>query len=131
MEENKYLDYLKKNWKKAFYVVLILACVGVWSERLFLKRRGNTKQDYLIVNQIFERYRTGEPIALESLEVAERVVKKHPELRSKYEIMLAHCCYAQNEPQKAHLYASSALKRARNSLPAPFVTYSDISLEIS
>ncbi len=131
MEENKYLEYLKKYWKKAFYAVLILACVGIWSERLFLKKSGNTKQDYLIVNQIFESYRMGNPIALESLDEAERVVKKHPELSSKYATMLSHCCYVQNQPEKALLYANSSLKRARNSLPSPYVTYSDVSLEIS
>lgn len=131
MEENKPLEFLSKHWKKALYALLILACIGVWSERLFHKNRGNTKHDYLIVNQIFERYRMGNPIASESLEAAERVVQKHPELRSKYGTMLAHCCYAQNDPIKATSYATASLNHARDSLPAPFITYSNISLEIS
>lgn len=130
MDENKYLEYLKKYWKKGFYALLIIACIGIWSERLFLRKKGSTKQDFLIVNQVFERYRAGNPIALESLEAAERVVKKHPELSSKYETMLSHCCYAQHNSEKALRYANSAFKRVRSSLPTPFVQYSEASLAI-
>lgn len=130
MEENNYLNLLKKHWKKGLYAFLILACIGVWSERLFLRGKVNTKQDYLVANQIFERYKMGNPIALESLEAAERVVKKHPELLPKYETMLSHVNYAQNNFDKAIGYAASSFKRVHQALPSHYATFSEITLEI-
>ncbi|MCH9608626.1 MAG: hypothetical protein S4CHLAM45_12070 [Chlamydiales bacterium] len=130
MEEHKSLIFFRKHWKNGIYALLILGCIGVWTERLFLKKRGNSSQDFLIVNQIIERYQMGNPIALESLEVAERIVKKHPELHPKLDTMLSHVCYFQNDPLKAASYATASLKRVRLELPTPYVTFSEVTLDI-
>ncbi len=131
MEENKFITFLSKHWQSLVYTVLILSCAGIWGERLFRRQHGNSKQDYLVANQIFERYRSGHPIALESLEVAEKIVSKHPELHAKYDTMLSHCCLLQNTPEKALDYATQAIKRTETQLPAFYVSFSETTLEIA
>ncbi|MBS0623340.1 MAG: hypothetical protein JSS62_01825 [Verrucomicrobia bacterium] len=111
MEENKWISQIKAHWKKGFYVLLLIACVSIWSERLYRRQQHSASHDYLVMRQIFDRFKQAHPIAEESLEVAERVVKKHPQLHPSYDAMLAQYYLAKQDTKHAAAYAHAIIKR--------------------
>jgi len=123
MEENKWISQLKEHWKKGVYALLLLVCIGVWSERFYHRHQNHASHDYLVVRQIFERFKQGHPLAQESLEVAERIVKKHPQLHASYDAMLAQSYFAKSDIQHALPYTQSVLKRTSSFLHPYFVDF--------
>ena len=129
--ESKWIELLKNHWSKALMGIMILATILVWSERLFGKKQGGSRQDYLIAAQVFERFQRGELLDLESLLSAEGIVNKHPELKASYENMLARSFFAQNDVAKGMLYAKNSLERNQKSLPAPYAEFGRATLLIA
>ena len=128
--ESKWIGLLRKYWSKALMAILVLATILVWGERLFGKKHVNSRQDYLLASQVFQRFQRGELIDLESLLSCEGIVRNHPELKS-YENMLAFCFFSQNDVGKAVSYASNALKRNHRELPTPYADYARATLLIA
>jgi len=131
MEENKFTDFLSKHWSKLLLGVMAIVCIAVWGERFLNSNRTHSKKDFLIANQILERFRSGEPLAVESIEAAENILKRHPELHPKYDAMLATTFFANQNSTKALPYAHSIIKRVDSDLPPFYRSYSETSLLIA
>lgn len=131
MEEHKYLAFLGKHWSKFLMGILALAIVGVWTERFFTANNTQSQQDFLVANQILERFRSGEPLASESIEAVTLILKRHPELHPKYDAMLAMTYFAQAHPNKGLPYAKATLEHVRKDLPLPYQNFADTSLLIA
>lgn len=131
MEEHKFLDFLKRHWSKFLLCILAIACIFAWGERLFSKKKNRSQQDFLIANQIFERFQKGEPLALESIHTTESILKRHPELQPKFGPMLAMTYLAQRNPAKAAPYAKESLKHLPSGLPPFYKSYGETSLLIA
>lgn len=123
MENNKIITFLRNHWSKLFFGLALLVCCTIWGERLFNSKRPPATQDYLAASQIFERFKKGEYLPNESIEMTEAVLKRHPELHSKYDSMLAATFFCQNNAAKGLLYAKSALKHAGKELPSLYADY--------
>lgn len=131
MEENKFIEILRKHWSKLFLGFLAVACVLAWGERLFSSNRHNAKQDYFTAHQMLDRFQRGEPLSLEALEDAERIVKVHPELHPACDAMLAYMfCFQKNLP-KAITYAESTLSHVKEELAGSYADYSKTSILIA
>ncbi|MFN0065433.1 MAG: hypothetical protein ACKVOH_04270 [Chlamydiales bacterium] len=131
MEENKIIQFVQKHWVKFVMGGVVFVTLLLWAERLFHKSQGSAKQDYLLANQILERYRRGSPIELESLLSAEGIVLRHPHLRPQYEAMLAHCFFYQSDLEKGMDYAYSSLARVEKELEPSYQRFTEISLLIA
>lgn len=131
MEENKWFQLLKKHGTKGVLGLLVVATVLIWGERLFGKKHGKNRQDYIVAAQVLQRFQQGERIELESLLNAEGIVRRHPELKASYEAMLARGFFEQNDPTKGAAYAAASLKRNETKLSAPYTAYAQTSLLIA
>lgn len=131
MDEHTYLSFLSKHWTKLLLGFLAIACLAVWGERFFSTHKAQSQQDFLIANQIFERFQKGEPLPVESIEAAEMIVQRHPELHPKYDTMLAMTYLAQHNPSKGLPYAKTPLEHAASALPSFYQAYAKTSLLIA
>ncbi|NGX54456.1 MAG: hypothetical protein KR126chlam2_00067 [Chlamydiae bacterium] len=114
MDKDKFLDFLSRHLSKFLLGVALLGLLGFLFERRSSSHKIHSKQDYLIVRQIYERFRKGEPISTESLETAEKIIHRHPELRAKYDPLMAYSLLQQEKVAQALPYASSILKRVQH-----------------
>jgi hypothetical protein len=130
MEEHKFLNFLRKHWSKLLLGILAIASVAVWGERFFSSKQTQSQQDFILAHQIFERFHNGETLALESIEAAEMIVERHPELNPKYNTMLAMTYLAQRNP-KGLFYAKTPLKHTAQILPPHYRTYAETSILIA
>jgi len=131
MEENKYLKFLGKHWSKLLLGFLAIASIAVWGERRFSTNRSHSQQDFLVGNQILERFHKGEPLAVESIEATEMILERHPELHPKYDMMLAMTYLAERNPSKGLVFAKATLEHARQDLPCLYQDYAKTSLLIA
>ncbi len=131
MEEHKYLEFLRKHWSKLLLGFLAVASIAAWSERFFSANHIQSQQDFLIGNQIFERFQKGEPLAVESIETTEKILARHPELHPKYDPMLAMTYFAQRNPSKGLPYAKSTLEHVTKELPSHYKSFANTSLLIA
>lgn len=111
MEDSKWISHFKKHWKKGVYVLLIIACIGIWSERFYKRSHTKSSKDYIVMRQLFERFKQGQLASAESLELAEKAVKRHPELHPSYDGMLTQAFFSVSDPAHAAIYAEKAQKR--------------------
>lgn len=125
MEENKFIHFLSKNWQKILLGVLSIACIGVWSERLFRTNQRHSKEDFQVVNQIYDRFQKGEFLAAESIEAVEGILGRHPELRPKYDLLLALTFFSQHKTLEGIHYARSMVERVSAQLPEYYKEYAD------
>lgn len=131
MDENKIISFLGKHWTKILLGVLAVACILVWTERLLGSHRHQSKQDYVVASQILEQFRKGESLPQESIEIAEGILARHPELRPKFDSILALAYFSQANSEKGIYYARSVIERAATELPAAYRDYAQASLFIS
>ncbi len=131
MEEHKYLDFLKKHWSKLALGLMATCCLAIWAEKILHSKKRGASQDFLIVRQVHDRFVKGEPLALESIDAAERILKQHPELGPSYRSMLTMTYLAQQLPEKAAHHLSTTLKRGAETLPQPYKCYGETTLLIA
>jgi len=117
MEENKFITLLSRHWSKFLLGILALATLAIWSERLLNTGKSQNKHDFIIINQIFERFNRGEALSTESIESAENILTRHPELHPKYDSMLALSFLSQSQIDKGAPYAQSIFERCNSELP--------------
>lgn len=128
-EEHKSLQFLKKHWSKLLLGFLGVASIAAWGERFLTSNHTRSTQDFLIAHQITERFERGEPLASESIEVTENILKRHPELHPKLDTVLAMTYLAQAKPEKGLPYAKAPLTHVE--LPAAYQSYAETSLLIA
>lgn len=114
MDKNKFLDFFTRHLNKFLLGVAVLGLLGFLLEKRLNSHKIHSKQDYIIVRQIYERFRKGEPLAIESLETAEKIIHNHPELHAKYDPLMAYSLLQQEKIARALPYASSILKRVQH-----------------
>lgn len=131
MEEHKFVNFLSKHWSKLLLGFLAIASLAAWGERFFHSNHTQSQQDFLIGNQILERFRKGEPLSIESIEVAEQILERHPELHPKYDTMLAMTYLAARNPTKSLPYIKAPLKHTSADLPPYYKSYAKTSLLIA
>lgn len=130
-EENKYLTILRKHWSKLLLGILTIACLAAWTERFLRRSENQSKQDFMLANQIFEEFQKGDYLPTESLEAAENILKRHPELHPKYDLMLSLIFFSQADPAKGKQYAESMIRSADATLPCHYKDYAYTTLLIS
>lgn len=128
MEENKFLHFFKQYWSKILLGVLALACIGAWGERFFKSNRSQNRNDFLVANKIFEKLQKGERLPIESVELVEKILKKHPELHAKFDPLLAATFFSQHNVAKGLLYAHSILEKVGNYLSSYYQAFANTSL---
>jgi hypothetical protein len=132
MEEgNKFIPFLGKHWSKLLLGIVAIICLAVWAERLLWSNENQNKQDFIVVHQIFERFHKGEGLAEESIEAAENILERHPELHPKYDAMLALTFFSQANERKAEKYARSLIEQVDSELPPLYQHYAKTTLLIA
>lgn len=130
-EENKFIALLSKHWSKFLLALLAVASIAAWTERLLNKSDSQNKQDFATVNQIFEQFQKGQYLSSASIEIAENILARHPELHPKYDAMLALTFLSQAETTEGLKYAQSLTKQVDSELPMFYKNYAQTSLLIS
>lgn len=128
MEENKFIAFFSKHWSKILLGLVAIACLGIWAERQAGERKSQSKLDYVTGNQLFEKFQKGEPI---SVEIAQTVLKRHPELHPKFDTLLALSLFSQAKFEEALPYATAATAQAKKHLPSLYQEYAAATLLIS
>lgn len=131
MDENKILDWFHKHWFKCVLGLLCLALGAVFLERSLATRNMNSKRDYILAQRTFEQFRTGQPLPVESIELVENILKRHPELHTRYDAPLAQAFLQQENSTRMPPYASATLERVEKHLPTPYAQFVKTSLLIA
>jgi hypothetical protein len=130
-EENKFIAFVSKHWSKLLLGVLAVACLAVWAERFLKSDENQSRQDFLIVQQIFDKFQKGQNLQEESLESAENILARHPELHPKYDAMLALAFFSQAKEAEGLKYAQLLLKKVKEELPPYYEAFARCTLLIS
>ncbi|MCC5831492.1 MAG: hypothetical protein JJU12_00410 [Chlamydiales bacterium] len=130
MEEHTFLNFLSKHWSKLLLGFLAIASIAAWGERFLSSNKSQSNQDFILANQIFERFRSGETLPVESIEATEMILKRHPELHPKYDTMLAMTYLAQRNP-KGLFYAKAPLEHSAQQISPFHKSYAKTSLLIA
>lgn len=130
-EENKFILFLNKHWSKLLLGVAIVVSITLWTERFYHSGEKKNTEDFLIAQQIFEKFQKGQNLPPESLESAENIIDRHPELHSKYDAMMALTFFSQAREAEGLKYAQSLLKKIDTELPSFFEKYARCTLLIS
>lgn len=112
MEEYKIVSFLRRHGTKCFLVLLSIALLGVWGERRFRSSKAHSNQDFILLSRISEQFEEGEPLANESIESVENILKRHPELKPQVNKMLGMTYLAARNTAKGIPYLESSLKQA-------------------
>lgn len=131
MHENKWIEFLGQNWSKLLLGILAVACVAAWSDRYFRSHKSQSIHDFVIASQIYSQYEKGNTLPLESIEMTEAILKRHPELHPKYDSMLALTFFSQEKTAQGLQYAQTLMHKTRHQLPAHYRSYAQTSLLIS
>jgi len=131
MEENKIIQFFSQHWSKLLLGMLAVACVFAWTERFYKSHKSQDKQDFVVVGRIYEQFQKGETLPSESIETAEKILHRHPELHPKYDSMLALTFFSQAKTPKALEYAKSLMTHTQKQLPELYQLYAQNSLLIS
>lgn len=126
--ENRFLLFMSKHWSKLLLAVLAVACITVWSERLLRKGTSENRRDYVLSEQLFEKFQKGAFLSAESLETVENILDRHPELHQKWDAWLALTFLSQADGDKSMLYAQSLLNRSFSELPHPYQDFAETTL---
>lgn len=130
MEENKFLYLFSRHWSKLLLAILALACLGVWGERFFKSKNSQVKNDFLIANKMYEKLQKGERLPVESMDMIEKILKKHPELHTKFDPVLAATFFSEHNAVKGLLYAHATLEKVGNYLSSYYQTFANTSFSI-
>jgi hypothetical protein len=130
-EENKFIALLGKHWSKLLLGLLVCACLAAWSERFLRADTKQSKHDFVVVNQIFDQFQKGGILPVESIESAENILARHPELHPKYDPMLAHTFFSQAKGTQGMKYAQSIIQQVDSELPPLYKQYAYTTLLIS
>lgn len=126
--ENRYLVFLSKHWSKLVLSVLAVACVAAWSQRLLRKSSDENRHDFVLSQQMFDKFQKGAFLSPESLETVENILERHPELHPKWDAWLALTFLSQADGDKSLLYAQSLLNRSFSELPHPYRDFAETTL---
>lgn len=113
MEEYKIVDFLRRHGTKCFLLLLSFAALGIWGERRFKSNKAHSSQDFILLSSIQERFEQGEPLANESIESVENILKRHPELKPEVNSMLGMTYLAAGNTAKGIAYLETPLKQAQ------------------
>ena len=131
MEENKLIALAGKHWSKILLGILAIATIAAWSERLMHSNQTENSHDFLIAQQIFDRFQKGEYLPAESIESVQNILSRHPELHPKYDPVLAITFFSQQKTQEASHYARSLINHTHGHLPNAYKDYAHTTLLIS
>lgn len=131
MEENKLLTGFKKHMWSCAMIAATLIVLSLTLERSFRSKKTTSTQDFLTVQRITERLTTGEPLSMQSVEMLERILARHPELHARYDTLLSLSFLHQENSDKALSHSLATLKRGEKSLSAAYVSYAQTSLLIT
>lgn len=131
MDENKLIALVGKHWSKILLGFLAIATIAAWSERLLHSNQKENSHDFIIAQQIFERFQKGEYLPVESIESVQNILERHPELHPKYDLVLALTFLSQQKAQEASHYARSLINHAQGQLPHVYKDYAHTTLLIS
>lgn len=126
--ENRFILFLSRHWSKLVLTLLAVACVGAWTERFMRSGSAHKNQDFMLSQQMFDKFQQGTFLSAESLESVENILKRHPELHSKWDALLALTFFSQADAPKGIAYAQSMLNRTFGELPLPYQTYAETTL---
>jgi hypothetical protein len=131
MEENKISDFIRKYRSRIFLGFLAAIALAFWSGKLLQSKRANTQHDFFIAQHIFERFQKGEHLPPTSLETVQSILERHPELHSKYDLMLALALFSQCKTSEALPYARSLIGQRERELPSFYKDYAQTTLLIT
>lgn len=130
MEENKLIEWFQKYQSKILLLVCCLVAIGFFAGRWNSSKHSQSKQDYLVIRQLFDKLQSGELLSLESMTTAEAILSHHPELHPKYDSLLVLSFFQQDNHAKGITYADATLKRAKKLIDSPYQAYGNTSLLI-
>lgn len=130
-EENRIISLLSKHWSKLLLGLLAVACIAVWGERRSRSGEQQSRQDFFTAHQLFTKLQKGETLPLETLETAEIILKKHPELHPKFDAPLALALFSQAKSEEGGKYAELLLNRVSSELPPLYKQFSQGTLLIA
>ncbi len=131
IEEHAAVQWFSANWQKLLYGFLagflLLFSLYVW------KARGITKAeiDYYDANQIFQVFQSGGENSQEAFDKLTQVLKRQPDLQSKYDGLIAQILIDRGNIAEAKPFAQNALSLlARDHLPF-YIEFSATSILIA
>lgn len=130
-ENNKMIDFLRRHGIKLLIGVALLSAGGIFFDRLLSSRHSSAREDFTLMHQVFERMGKGEPPSLESLQLAEKALKKHPELRPHYEALMTLCYFNQEQREKGIACLESVLKKCESISPSPYQLFGKTTITIA
>ncbi len=128
MDHDKIINLLRKHHLKLLVVFGLLCSLGVFIERKTKAKSLHAKKEYLVAKQIFERVQKGEPLSVESLDSAKKILTHHPELQAKYSTLMTYSLLHQEKVAEALSYATPSFGRVDN---APYTDYGKTALLIA
>lgn len=128
MQEYNFSQFFSRHiWKIALSLAsIVLLCISL--DRYLSSKTFEKKHDFLTIKTLFEKVGPKEPLSKESLDTAEAILKRHPELHATYDTALAINYAAAGNNEKTHLLTADILKRLEKQMPAPYLAYTKISL---
>lgn len=118
LEESHYINWFKKNGTKLLYAILILFGLTILASRWSSGQQQDAERDYITAEANFEVLQQGLMGRLDDPRVTEQaldellaILKRRPELNTKYQAPLAQYFLNRGEPQNAEFYANRAFDR--------------------
>lgn len=121
--------FLKKHWSKLVLGLLCIACIIAWRDRFSTSSRAQTRQDFFVAGEIWSQFQQKGEVASESIETLENIVKRHPELHTKYTPLLMATSFSENNTATALAHANRAIHQTK--LPSFYQRYAHTSLLIA
>lgn len=89
MEEYKFTQFFSRHFWKLASMVFAALMLGIFFNRYTSSKESEKKQDFLTIKTVFEGFNRGQILSKESLDMAETILNRHPELHTQYDTSMA------------------------------------------
>lgn len=104
MQEYKFTQFFSRHFWKIASAAFAALMIAVFFNRYTSSKESEKKHDFLTIKSVFERFNRGESPSKESLDMAETILKRHPELHVQYDPLMAISLASLGQIDKAHLF---------------------------
>lgn len=127
LEEDRYLDWFAHYGKTFLITIVALFAILLVIYKMSTGSHSQAESDYLEAERAFMAFQQGE----EPLDDLEQFTRKYPDLRSKYDALVAETLLTRGETAEALPLANGTLKRTASSTSPFFHNYARTTLSIS
>lgn len=105
MEEYKFAQFFSRHFWKLASAVFAVSMLAIFFNRYISSKESEKKQDFLTIKTVFESFNRGEALSKESLDMAENILNRHPELHTQYDALMAISFAVNGNIEKMNAFA--------------------------